>query len=148
MRSTRLRLLRPACFRRTRPARTRLREREVSPAGASRWPAARLAPPSSSSSARRPKPSSWTAAARCLWSIVEDGPERSRPARMLQLAQRLGLDLTDALARHRKLLTDFLQSMFGIHADAEAHAQHALLACRQGRQHARGRFAQARLDGG
>jgi hypothetical protein len=31
---------------------------------------------------------------------------------MLELAQRLGLDLADALARHRELLADLLQRVF------------------------------------
>ena len=47
---------------------------------------------------------------------------------MLQLAQRLGLDLADALAGHRELLADFFERMVGVHADAEAHAQDAFLA--------------------
>ena len=50
---------------------------------------------------------------------------------MLELAQRLGLDLADALARHRELLADLFQRVVLVHADAEAHAQHALLARRQ-----------------
>jgi hypothetical protein len=54
----------------------------------------------------------------------------------------LGLDLPDALSRHRKLLADLFQRVVGIHADAKAHAQHALLARRQERQHARGSLAQ------
>jgi hypothetical protein len=37
---------------------------------------------------------------------------------MLQLAQRLRLDLPDALSRHRKLLADFFQRVVGVHADA------------------------------
>src|SRR6266567_3072931 len=50
--------------------------------------------------------------------------------RVLQLPQRLGLDLPNALARQRELLADHCQRVFGVHADAEAHAQHALLAWR------------------
>ena len=46
---------------------------------------------------------------------------------MFQLAQRLGLDLANALAGHRELLADFLQRVIGVHADAEAHAEHAFL---------------------
>ena len=65
---------------------------------------------------------------------------------MLQFPQRLRLDLADAFARHRELLADFLQRVVGVHADAEAHAQHALLARRQRGQHARRRLAQVRLD--
>src|SRR5262249_55470446 len=64
-------------------------------------------------------------------SVVEEAPEYPRPARMLELAQRLGLDLADALARHRELLPDLFQRVVGVHADAEAHAQHALLARRE-----------------
>ena len=66
---------------------------------------------------------------------------------MLELAQRLGLDLADTFARHRELLADFFQRVVGVHADAEAHAQHALFAWRQRGEHARRRFAQVRLDG-
>ena len=65
---------------------------------------------------------------------------------MLELAQRLGLDLADALARHRELLADLFQRVVGVHADAEAHAQHALLARRERGQHARRGLAQVRLD--
>src|SRR5258706_7326400 len=39
-------------------------------------------------------------------SIVEERPELAAARRMLQLAQRLGLDLTNALARDRELLAD------------------------------------------
>ena len=65
---------------------------------------------------------------------------------MLELAQRLGLDLPDALARHRELLADFLKRVVGVHADAEAHAQNAFLARRQRRQHPGGCFPEVRLD--
>src|SRR5438128_12562380 len=81
-------------------------------------------------------------------SIVEEGPEYPRPARVLELAQRLGLDLADALARHRELQAHLFQRVVGAHADAEAHAQHALFAWRQGRQHAGGGFAQIGLNRG
>jgi hypothetical protein len=65
---------------------------------------------------------------------------------MLQLAQRLGLDLTDTLSGHRKLLADFFQRVVGVHADAEAHAEHAFFARRERGQHAGGGFAQVGLD--
>jgi len=39
---------------------------------------------------------------------------------VLQLPKRLGLDLADALARHRELLTDLFQRVVLVHADAEA----------------------------
>src|SRR4249920_1013490 len=67
---------------------------------------------------------------------------------MLEFAQRLGLDLTDALARHRELLANLLQSMVFIHSDAETHAENALFAWRQRRRNARGGLAQVGLDGG
>jgi hypothetical protein len=41
---------------------------------------------------------------------------------MLQLPQRLRLDLADALSRHRELLAGFFQRVVGVHADAEAQA--------------------------
>ena len=65
---------------------------------------------------------------------------------MLELAQSLRLDLTDTFARDRELLADFFQRVVGVHADAEAHAQHALLARRERSQHARRGLAQVRLD--
>src|ERR1700759_1308615 len=79
-------------------------------------------------------------------SGVEEAAQLSASARMLQLAQRLGLDLADALTSHRELLADFLQRVVGVHADAEAHAQHALLARGERGQNARRGFAQIGLD--
>src|SRR5687767_12547398 len=81
-------------------------------------------------------------------ALVEEAAQHARAARMLELAQRLGLDLANALAGHRELLADLFQRVVGVHADAEAHAQHALFARRQRRQHARGALAQIALNGG
>ena len=67
---------------------------------------------------------------------------------MLQLPQRLGFDLADALAGDGELLADFFQCVVGVHTDAEAHAQHTLFARCQRSQNACGGFAQVRLDGG
>src|SRR5436190_24382954 len=67
---------------------------------------------------------------------------------MLELAQRLGLDLADALTRDRELLADLFQRVVGIHADAETHAENALLARCDGSEHAGGGLAQVRLDDG
>src|SRR6267142_7099003 len=61
-------------------------------------------------------------------SIIEERPQLPRPRRMLQLAQRLRLDLTDTFARHAELLADFFQRVIRVHADAEAHAEHAFFA--------------------
>ena len=65
---------------------------------------------------------------------------------MLQLPERLGLDLADALAGDAELLAHFLQRMVGVHANAEAHAQHALLAGSEARQDAGDGFLEVRLD--
>ena len=54
---------------------------------------------------------------------------------MTQLAQRLGLDLTDAFAGNRELLADFLKRVVGVHAYAEAHTKHALFTWRERGQH-------------
>src|SRR3990170_7175686 len=60
--------------------------------------------------------------------------EALAPARMPELAQRFGFDLTDALAGHRELLPHLFESVIGLFTNAEAHAQHLLLARRQGGQ--------------
>src|SRR6185436_20976822 len=88
----------------------------------------------------------WSALPRRL--VIQEAPQFPAPARVLQLAQRLRLDLADALARHRELLADLLQRVIGVHADAEAHAQHALLARRERGENASRRLAQVRLDRG
>src|SRR5512139_1092606 len=56
------------------------------------------------------------------------------PARMAELAQRLGLDLPDALARYVELLPDLLEGVIGVLADPEPPPQHLLLAVREGVQ--------------
>src|SRR3546814_12141334 len=66
----------------------------------------------------------------------------------LELAQRLRLDLADALAGDAELLADLLEGVVGVHADAEAHAQHPLLARRQARQHPGGGPAPIGVAGG
>src|SRR5215471_14793182 len=67
---------------------------------------------------------------------------------MLEFAQRLGLDLTDALPRDRELFPDLLQRVVLVHAYAVAHAQHAFFAWRDGSKHTRGGLAQVRLNHG
>src|ERR1700722_3972461 len=79
-------------------------------------------------------------------SIVQEAPKLPTAARMLQLAQRLRLDLAYSFTRQLELLADFFQSMVGVHSDSEAHAQYALLARRQGRLNTCRRFAQVGLD--
>src|SRR5712692_1779402 len=85
---------------------------------------------------------------RLLPSMLQEAPQHLRARRMLELAQRLRLDLADALARHRELQADLLERMVAVETDAETHAQHALLARMERSEHARRGLAQARLDGG
>src|SRR5439155_20220168 len=80
--------------------------------------------------------------------IIQKAPQLARPRRVFQFAQRLGLDLADALARHRELLADLFQRVVGVHADAEAHAEYTLLARREQCECARCGLAQVRLDDG
>src|SRR5258705_6974175 len=79
---------------------------------------------------------------------MEEASENPRRARVLQLPQRLSLDLADALARHRELQADLFQGVVGIHAYAEAHAENALLARCDGSEHAGGGLAQIGLNRG
>src|SRR3981081_2752354 len=51
--------------------------------------------------------------------------------RMAQLAERLGLDLPDALTRDREALTDFLEGVLAAVPDAEPHLDDLFLARRQ-----------------
>ncbi len=67
---------------------------------------------------------------------------------MAQLAQGLGFDLADAFAGDGEVLTDLFQGMVGFLADAEAHAQHLLLARRQGREDLGGLVGEIPLDHG
>ena len=58
---------------------------------------------------------------------IQERPQLAAAARVLELAQRLGLDLAYALARDRELLADLFEGVVGVHADAEAHPEYALL---------------------
>src|SRR5215510_2730788 len=64
-------------------------------------------------------------------SVFREGGELVRLRRVAQLAERLGLDLADALAGDAEHLSDFLERVVGHAADAEAHAQDLLLARRE-----------------
>src|SRR6188508_806068 len=75
-------------------------------------------------------------------SILEETPQLLAAARVPQLAQRLGLDLPDALARDVELLADFLERVVGIHVDTEAHAQDLGFARREAGEHRVRRLAQ------
>ena len=78
--------------------------------------------------------------------VIQETPQLPAPRGMLQLPERLRFDLPDAFARYAELLADFFQRVVGVHADAEAHAQYALLTWRQRSKHPRCRLAQIRLD--
>ncbi len=65
---------------------------------------------------------------RKLDLLIEEAAHLAAAARVLELPQRLRLDLADALSGHAELLADFLERVVGVHADAEAHPQHTLLA--------------------
>src|SRR5690606_41396319 len=79
-------------------------------------------------------------------SAVEEASQLPRAARVLELPERLRLDLADTLAGDRELLANLFERVVGVHADAEAHAQNALLARGERGEHARGGLAQVRLD--
>src|SRR5262249_13197126 len=81
-------------------------------------------------------------------SGIEEASELAGAAGVLELAERLGLDLTYALAGNRELLADLFERVVSVHADAEAHAQHALLARRERSKDTRRGLAQVRLDRG
>src|SRR6185312_10098189 len=70
--------------------------------------------------------------------VLDERLEALAARRVAQLAQRLRLDLADALARHLEVLTDLLEGMVGLLADAEPHAEHLLLARRERREHLAG----------
>ena len=62
---------------------------------------------------------------------IQEAAQFPRAAGVLELPERLGLDLADAFAGNRELLADFFQGVVGVHADSEAHAQHPFLARRE-----------------
>jgi hypothetical protein len=66
---------------------------------------------------------------------------------VLELAERLRLDLADALAGDGELLADLLEGVVGVHADAEAHPEDALLAGGEGGVDAGGGVLLVELDG-
>src|SRR2546427_7600702 len=69
-------------------------------------------------------------------SILDEGLEVAPAQRMAQLAERLGLDLPDALARHREALADLFERVLPLFADAEPEAEDLLLLRRQRGQRA------------
>src|SRR5262247_2286110 len=79
-------------------------------------------------------------------SRLEEAPELLRARRMAQLAERLGLDLPDALARDGEILADLLERVLAPVREAEAEAQDLFLARRQRVQDLVRLLAQAQAD--
>ena len=67
-------------------------------------------------------------------SDVKKAAQAARTVRVRQLPQRLGLDLTDALAGDREAFADLFQRVIAGHADAKAHAHDVLFPRGQARQ--------------
>src|ERR1700683_3210739 len=65
---------------------------------------------------------------------------------MLELPERLGLDLPNSLTCHRELQADFLKRVVPVRTEAKAHAQHALFTRGQRGEYPRGGLAQILLD--
>src|SRR3546814_7725402 len=74
---------------------------------------------------------------------VEERAQLFGAARVAQLAQRLRLDLANALAGDVELLADFFQRVVGVHVDAEAHAQYFRFARGEAGEHVAHGFHQA-----
>ena len=81
-----------------------------------------------------------------LFHAFDKGFELARPRRMTQLAQRLGFNLPDALARYLEALAHFFERMLGAVFEAEAHLDDALLARRERAQNLRCVLLQVHAD--
>src|SRR5919106_5936701 len=79
-------------------------------------------------------------------SGLEEAPELLGARRMTELAQRLGLDLPDALPGHRKVLPDLFQRVLTAVGQTEAQPQPFLLARRQPVEDPVGLLAQREAD--
>src|SRR5262249_14058438 len=90
----------------------------------------------------------WSSRSAMRVLVVEEASEFAGTGGMLELAQRFGFDLANTLAGDAELLAHLFQRVIGVHADAEAHAQHTLFARSKRGQNPRGGFAQIGLDGG
>src|SRR5207247_579420 len=79
-----------------------------------------------------PAGSSYPAVIARLRSRFQEAPKLLGPRGVPQLAQCLGLDLTDALAGDGEVLPDLLERVFAAVGQTEAEPQHLLLAGRGG----------------
>src|SRR5690606_29443371 len=76
-------------------------------------------------------------------SLVEEGAQMLASRRVAQLAQRLGLDLTDTLAGYIELLTHLFKGVVSVHVDTEAHAQDLGFPCSEAGEHVASGFLEA-----
>src|SRR5437867_10156462 len=86
--------------------------------------------------------------AKPLRPPFEEGAELPGARRMAQLAERLRLDLPDALACDREALADLFQRVLAAVADAKPHLDHLLFTRRERLQHRVGLFLQVQIDDG
>src|ERR1043165_1129514 len=70
--------------------------------------------------------------------VLDERLEALAARRMAQLAERLRLDLADALAGDLEVLAHFLERVVALLADAKAHAEDLLLTRRERREHLAG----------
>src|SRR5713101_5719680 len=77
---------------------------------------------------------------------LEERAQLPAPRRMAQLAERLGLDLSDALAGDREALADLLERVLAAVAHTEPHLDDLLFARRQRLEHRFGLFLQIQVD--
>src|SRR5262245_49505061 len=83
-----------------------------------------------------------------LRAPFQERPQLARARRMAQLAERLGFDLPDALARDGEALADFLERVLAAVADAEPHLDHLFLARRERLEDRVGLLLEVQVDHG
>src|SRR5262245_16850493 len=79
-------------------------------------------------------------------AALDERAQPLAPRRVTQLAERLGLELPDALAGHLEVLTHLLERVVRLLADAEPHPEHLLLARGERGQHLPGLLGQVHVD--
>src|SRR3989338_2548164 len=80
--------------------------------------------------------------------FLDEAAQLLAPARVAELAERLGLDLTDALAGDVEVLPDLLEGVLVLGPDAEALPQDLLLPGAQRLEHPVGGLLEAEADDG
>src|ERR1700755_1815267 len=82
------------------------------------------------------------------YDLLDERSQLLAAARVAQLAQRLGFDLTNTLAGDLEVLADLFEGVVALLADAEAHPQDLLFARRQRLEHAPGLILEVVVDHG